>query len=224
MSLELVLAVARRAQRLYQTSEAAQVIAELWNALKDVHADVARAHFASAQSAFAAAAESRDPALEVRSAIAHLRDAFHVYQALLQRRRTRRRFIFFAESVSVLNPSETVRVEGSLFEIALCIALTYVDLGERENALTWKVAVETYLTGYLEAATIGFTADYLHSIDRNLVEMKGRMVYEPSGYSTSKFKYETWFEVNDAGRAYIKETKRELVEKTNEIFRLKELV
>lgn len=52
------------------------------------------------------------------------------------------------------------KVKSALFEIATCIALNYVDLNEKANALKWKEAALKYLKYYCDVATAHLKADY----------------------------------------------------------------
>ena len=161
MSVHVLLAIAERAHSFYESVEAHQFVRDLWKALSSVYTDIAQAHFSSAQSALEAARHSRHPEAEVRASIGHLRDAFNIYETLLSQRKTKRFLLFWADRVPVIEWHQEKKVKSALFEIATCIALNYVDLNEKANALKWKEAALKYLQYYCDVATAHLkTYDY----------------------------------------------------------------
>lgn len=161
MSVYVLLAIAERAHSFYESVEAHQFVRDVWAALSSVYSDIAQAHFTSAQSALEAARYSRHPEAEVRASIGHLRDAFNIYETLLSQRKSKRFLLFWTDQVSVVPWHQEKKVKSALFEIATCIALNYVDLNERANALKWKDTALGYLQYYCDVATAHLkTYDY----------------------------------------------------------------
>jgi hypothetical protein len=225
MPTEIILAIVEKGINLCESREMARVILEIWQAVKEVYADIAQAHFNSAWAALHAASNSRQPEFEIRAANGHLLDAFFVYQALLDKTRTKKLWLFFTQEVPLLNSVERHRVEKSLLDIATCIAVNYRDLDESVNASVWKANAMQYIDGYVEARVAQLTPEHIFASMGDKYVHHFTEEHRSGGSPTSNLGvfYRTVhrYELTDDGQAYIKQQRRVFQSLPVKIFRAK---
>src|SRR4051794_34389912 len=70
-------------------------LSDVFDEIGKVYVDMAEAHLASAQQAFIASRNSRDPESEIRSAMKHLRDSYNIYAKAVRRTVEKRVMLFW---------------------------------------------------------------------------------------------------------------------------------
>jgi hypothetical protein len=211
-SYQMILTVAEKAHSFYEASEAERIIDEIWRTIKGAYADLANAHFKSAQSAFAAVQNSIEPNHQVRIAIGHLTDAFNIYEVLLTKTKTNITLFFFREEIPVVSVEDSPQIKMCLFEIATCIAINYADVGELENGKMWKAKAMKYMSDYLNAKTAYLDGEYIYNnVNETFVEViTGRCTAHISGSGAVYQEDYTDYHLNGLGQSYIEQQKEEV--------------
>lgn len=219
---QLMLALAKSAHSFYKSQEIMAIIDEIWKTLESVYKDIANAHFTSARSAFASAANSRSPEQEIRSAIGHMRDAYHIYQELAKKTKPKRYLLFFTEEIPALELEDQKRIGSCLFEIATIIVICYSHLREPGNAKTWKDQASSYIEDFLDAKTSHLSAEHVYwNINKDYVDTRTDRVFgggSPVG-GTSTFYNITYYEFNEVGQKYIEQQKEEIRKPLIELYK-----
>ena len=225
-SYELILGIAEKGYSLYEARELKLIIDEIWGTLKDIYTDIAKGHFAAAQSSFAAARKSRAPKQEIRNGNSQLMAAYNIYIPLLSKTRTERFLLFFHEEVPVVDEEEQTKIKACLFEIATLIALNYADLKEPENAKVWKDEAIKYLNDHADFKTAYLTGEYVYShINKKYVEVEQTEVYDGGSISGGHIQWRTvtHYYLNRRGQYYVEQQKNEIRQKDMDIFKSKKI-
>jgi hypothetical protein len=171
-----ILSALRAGMAIYKIAE--WFLEDVFNEIGRVYIDMAEAHMASAQQAFMAFRNSRDPESEIRSAMNHLRDSYNIY-AKAVRRTVEERFMLFWTFES--KPDCRHKSCLLVVNIATVLSLLYRELGEVENAREWRRAAlgsfDYYAENYFSDPLIHY---HLMSISKEYVdERQGGNVRNP---------------------------------------------
>ncbi|WP_353952525.1 hypothetical protein V6K52_03510 [Knoellia sp. S7-12] len=214
LEYSLVLNVAEKVYGLLGDSKTDEAIEAIWKGLLETYGDISQAHFKSARQAVVSAEHSRAPEQELRHAIAHLRDAFNIYESLLEKKKTQRLLLVIKWEVPVVSDLERDIVCARLAEVAALMHGLYRRIGEPENAGKARDLalphrdpfVRAVLHSLYSAKEVYRTKGEQFATRRTDVE---RITISPSGYNSREVIPELC-ELTPRGEKYVKERRKEI--------------
>ena len=137
---------------LRRKQDFSQFVEYINNRVSEVYINIAKAHFQSAIQALESSVNSKSKEIELRDATSHLRDAYNIYDADINKTARGRFLIFFSIESAIYEPHQKAEIKLIQSHIARQIALLYKELTEIDNAKRWKneslLKVDNYISMY----------------------------------------------------------------------------